>query len=219
MLGPFRKSLANVMLLAEGWVLRTVDSRVNWISNLPIGSSLVLMIMVAASHFRSSRTTTRVSRGILSLLVSALLGIGSITAGAAQKQKLDKTYKEWLERDAAYIITKEERDTFLRLATNDERDKFIERFWELRNPTPGAPENTYRDDIYKRIAFANATFGGEGWRTDRGRTYITLGPPQQKEVHYNAANLFPIEYLVLFVQSSRVASIFLRHVLSARRVR
>jgi GWxTD domain-containing protein len=153
--------------------------------------------MVAASHFRSSQTTTRVARGILSLLVSVLLGLGAIAAGAAQKQKLGKSYREWLERDAAYIITKEERDTFLRLTTDDERDKFIERFWEIRNPTPGGPENTFKDEIYKRIAFANATLGagsgGEGWRTDRGRTYITLGPPQQKEVHYNAANLFPIE--------------------------
>src|SRR6266576_2452613 len=149
--------------------------------------------MVAASHFRSFRTTTRVSRGILSLLVSALFGFGPIAADAAQRQKLGKSYKEWLERDVAYITTKEERDAFLRLATDGERDRFIERFWEIRNPTPGAPENTYRDEIYKRIAFADATFGGEGWRTDRGRTYITLGPPQQKEVHYNAANLFPIE--------------------------
>jgi GWxTD domain-containing protein len=120
-----------------------------------------------------------------------------VPPGAAQKQKLEKSYKEWLERDAAYLITREERNVFLKLTTDEARDQFIEKFWELRNPTPGSAENTFKDDIYQRIAYANAHFGagsgGEGWRTDRGRAYITLGPPQQKEVHYNAANLFPIE--------------------------
>jgi len=133
--------------------------------------------MVAASHLRSSQTTTRVARGILSLLVSVLLGLGAIAAGAAQKQKLGKSYREWLERDAAYIITKEERDTFLRLATDDERDKFIERFWEIRNPSPGSPANSYKDEIYQRIAFADARFGVgsgvEGWRlTPFGRPVV-----------------------------------------------
>ena len=114
-----------------------------------------------------------------------------------ETQKLQKSYKEWLERDAAYIITREERNAFLKLTTDQARDQFIQNFWELRNPTPGSPENTFKDDIYARIAYANAHFGAgsneEGWRTDRGRTYITLGPPQQIELHYNAANLFPIE--------------------------
>jgi len=153
--------------------------------------------MVAASHFRSSQTTTRVARGILSLLVSVLLGLGAIAAGAAQKQKLGKSYREWLDRDAAYLITKEERDAFLKLASDDARDKFIQQFWDIRNPNPGSPENTYKDEIYQRIAYADARFGGgsgtEGWRTDRGRTYITLGAPQQKETYLSAANLFPIE--------------------------
>jgi GWxTD domain-containing protein len=116
---------------------------------------------------------------------------------AAQKQKLEKNYREWLDRDVAYIITKEERNTFLKLTTDEARDQFIQNFWEVRNPTPGSPENTYKDEIYKRIAYADAYFGagsgGEGWRTDRGRAYITLGPPQQKEVHYGASNMFPLE--------------------------
>jgi len=115
----------------------------------------------------------------------------------AQKQKLEKSYQEWLQRDVVYIISREERNAFLKLATDDARDQFIQNFWELRNPTPGSATNTYKDEIYERIAYADARFGagsgGEGWRTDRGRTYITLGPPQQKEVHYNASNLFPIE--------------------------
>jgi GWxTD domain-containing protein len=127
-----------------------------------------------------------------------LVALGSGSACLGQKpQKLEKNYREWLERDVVYLINKEERDAFRRLATNETRDKFIEDFWEIRNPNPGSPTNTYKDEIYQRIAFADARFsigsGMEGWRTDRGRTYITLGPPQQKQVFRNSGNLYPIE--------------------------
>jgi GWxTD domain-containing protein len=137
----------------------------------------------------------------------AILNFSASTACAQGKQKLDKNYKNWLERDVVYIINKDERDEFLRLTTNDARDKFIEQFWEVRNPEPGSPTNSYKDEIYRRIAFANARFGigsgAEGWRSDRGRTYITLGEPQQKQVLPNSANL--------------AAHRVLRHVLPARR--
>jgi GWxTD domain-containing protein len=130
------------------------------------------------------------------LTILLVVGSGSVSFGQ-KPQKLEKNYREWLERDAVYLINKEERDAFRRLATNEARDKFIEDFWEIRNPNPGSPTNTYRDEIYQRIAFADARFsigsGMEGWRTDRGRTYITLGPPQQKQVFRNSANLYPIE--------------------------
>jgi GWxTD domain-containing protein len=153
--------------------------------------------MVAASRSRFPQTAARISRGILSLVISALLGLGAIAADAAQKQKLEKSYRDWLERDVAYLITKEERDAFLKLTSDDARDKFIQQFWDIRNPNPGSPENTYKDEVYQRIAYANARFGGgsgtDGWRTDRGRTYITLGAPQQKETYLSAANLYPIE--------------------------
>src|SRR5579871_2378554 len=87
-----------------------------------------------------------------------------------QKQTLEKNYREWLERDVTYIITHDERNAFLKLTTDDARDQFIQTFWELRNPNPGSPENTYKDEIYRRIAYADANFGSganeEGWRTD-----------------------------------------------------
>ena len=151
--------------------------------------------MVVVSFLCSSRTQARISRGILSLLISVILGVGAIATGAAQKQKLEKNYRDWLERDVAYLITKEERDTFLKLTSDAARDKFIQQFWDIRNPNPGSPENSYRDEIYQRISYANSRFGGgtEGWRTDRGRTYITLGAPQQKQTYLGAANLYPIE--------------------------
>lgn len=116
------------------------------------------------------RTAARISRGILCLVISAILIFGVSAAEAAQKQKLAKNYQEWLERDAAYIITKEEHDAFLRLTTDDDRDKFIQQFWELRNPTPGLPDNTYEEEIYRRIAYANAHFGTDPERTDGERT-------------------------------------------------
>ncbi|MBI3404732.1 MAG: GWxTD domain-containing protein [Acidobacteria bacterium] len=137
-----------------------------------------------------------VSCRVIALLVVFVLGLGGMCF-AQKKQKLEKNYHDWLERDVAYIITKDEREAFLQLATNDARDKFIETFWEIRNPTPGSPANSCKEEIYQRIAFADARFGTgsgtDGWRTDRGRTYITLGPPQQKQVFRNSANLYPIE--------------------------
>jgi GWxTD domain-containing protein len=133
----------------------------------------------------------------LALSLAMLLGVSGGLCFAQKKQKLEKNFRDWLERDVAYIITKDERDEFVHLTTDQERDKFIEQFWEVRNPESGSPTNSYKDEIYRRIAFANARFGigsgAEGWRSDRGRTYITLGEPQQKQVLRNSANLYPME--------------------------
>jgi GWxTD domain-containing protein len=130
------------------------------------------------------------------LAILLALAFGGVCYGQ-KPQKLEKNYREWLERDVAYLINKEEREAFRRLTTNDARDKFIQDFWEIRNPSPGSPVNNYKDEIYQRIAFADARFGtgsgSDGWRTDRGRTYITLGAPQQKQILRNSANLYPIE--------------------------
>jgi GWxTD domain-containing protein len=153
--------------------------------------------MAQMSQKCSFGIANRITRALGFLAISSLFVSVAAPPAVAQKQKLEKGYKEWLERDAAYIITKDERNTFLKLTSDEARDQFIQNFWELRNPNPGSTENTFKDEIYERIAYANAHFGAgsneEGWRTDRGRAYITLGPPQQKEVHYNAANLFPME--------------------------
>ena len=137
---------------------------------------------------------------VLAAAFALLLSLFTTTtppSSAQKKPRLEKSYREWLDRDVVYIITKDERDEFQRLSSDDERDKFISDFWDIRNPEPGAPGNSYKEEIYRRIAFANARFGmgsgGEGWRTDRGRTYITLGEPQQKQVYRNSANLYPIE--------------------------
>jgi len=145
----------------------------------------------------SSSRPVRVFSCSTIVLLAAILSTCSGIAFGQKKQKLEKNFRDWLERDVAYIITKDERDAFLKVTNDEAREKFIETFWEIRNPSPGSPTNTYKDEIYQRMAFANARFGigsgAEGWRTDRGRTYITLGSPQQKQVYRNSANLYPME--------------------------
>lgn len=98
---------------------------------------------------------------------------------AAQADALRNPYRKWLNEDVAYIITDEERATFRQLATDDERENFIEQFWLRRDPTPGTAENEFKEEMYRRIAYANQNFSESvpGWQTDRGRIYIKYGPP------------------------------------------
>lgn len=92
---------------------------------------------------------------------------------------------EWLEEEAPYIITPSEREAFQKLGTNEERDQFIEHFWQVRNPAPDSPENSFKEEHYRRIAYANEHFasGVPGWKTDRGHIYILWGPPDEIEAH------------------------------------
>ena len=90
-------------------------------------------------------------------------------------------YDRWLIQEVVYIITDEERAAFEKLATDEERDKFIAQFWERRNANPGSPENKFKEEHYRRIAYANEHFaaGRPGWQTDRGHMYIVYGPPDE----------------------------------------
>ncbi|HTP36508.1 MAG TPA: GWxTD domain-containing protein [Candidatus Acidoferrales bacterium] len=101
------------------------------------------------------------------------------------RKELETPYRKWLNEDVAYIITDEERAAFKRLQTDDERENFIENFWLRRDPTPDTVENEFKEEHYRRIAYANENFasGIPGWKTDRGRIYITYGPPDEKESH------------------------------------
>jgi GWxTD domain-containing protein len=101
------------------------------------------------------------------------------------RQELKGPYRKWLDQDVAYIITDQERKAFLSLSNDEERESFIEAFWQRRNPDPDSPENTFRDEHYRRIAYANEHFaaGKPGWMTDRGRIYIMWGPPDSKDEH------------------------------------
>lgn len=106
------------------------------------------------------------------------------TLGKLEKE-LATPYKKWLEEEVPYIITDEERKAFLQLATNEEREQFIESFWQRRDPTPDTVENEFKEEHYRRIAYANERFasGIPGWRTDRGRIYIIWGAPDEIESH------------------------------------
>ena len=99
--------------------------------------------------------------------------------------ELEKTYKKWLDQDVSYIITGEEREAFLKLSNDEERDQFIEQFWLRRDPTPDSIENEYKEEHYRRIAYANEHFaaGIPGWKSDRGRIYIMYGPADEIEAH------------------------------------
>jgi GWxTD domain-containing protein len=109
-----------------------------------------------------------------------------------QKKKLRKTlkeldtpYKQWLNEDVIYIISPSERQAFLQLETNEEREQFIEQFWLRRSATPDLPDNDFKEEHYRRIAYANEHYasGIPGWKTDRGRMYIMWGPPDEIESH------------------------------------
>jgi GWxTD domain-containing protein len=103
----------------------------------------------------------------------------------AIQKEMESPYKRWLSEEVPYIITDEERAAFKKLSTDDEREQFIEQFWERRNPNPGSPENEFKEEYYRRIAYANEHYasGIPGWKTDRGRIYITWGPPDEIDSH------------------------------------
>src|SRR5208337_356476 len=103
----------------------------------------------------------------------------------AIQKEMESPYKKWLTEEVPYIITSEERGAFKKLTTDDEREQFIESFWERRNPNPGSPENEFKEEYYRRIAYANEHYasGIQGWRTDRGRIYIMYGPADEVESH------------------------------------
>jgi GWxTD domain-containing protein len=106
-------------------------------------------------------------------------------AQRALRHELKGEYKTWLTEEVPYIITDEERKAFMSLSNDEERDAFIEQFWARRNPDPNSPENSYREEHYRRIAYANEHFaaGKPGWKTDRGHIYIAFGPPDSIDSH------------------------------------
>ncbi len=106
-------------------------------------------------------------------------------AHAALRQELKGAFKTWLEQDVTYIISDDERKAFRNLSNDEERESFIENFWLRRNPNPDSPDNEFREEHYRRIAYANEHFaaGIPGWKSDRGRIYIVYGPADEIESH------------------------------------
>jgi GWxTD domain-containing protein len=104
---------------------------------------------------------------------------------AKLKKELETPWKNWLNQEVVYIITDEEKKTFSGLKTDEEREQFVEQFWLRRDPTPDTEENEYKEEHYRRIAYANEHYasGIPGWKTDRGRIYIEYGPPDEIDSH------------------------------------
>ena len=138
-------------------------------------------------------------KAVFCLLVSLIASV-FLSFGFAQKKKSSKdlplTYRKWLEEEVVYIITPKEKDVFLQLETDREREIFIEAFWKQRDPDILTPENEFKVEHYKRVAYANQFLGkegpGAGWRTDMGRFYIILGAPQQIERYENLTEIYPV---------------------------
>jgi len=143
--------------------------------------------------------------GVPVMFLAATVGLAERHAQAqtqaqSQNGNLAGPYLKWLNEDVAYIVTDEERRTYRQLTTDSQREKFIEEFWLRRDPTPGTPRNEFKEEHYRRIAYANERFGYEaghppGWKTDRGRIYITYGPPDEidSHPHGSATSAFPFE--------------------------
>ena len=139
---------------------------------------------------------TRVFTRCTALLL--VLAFFTAFAGAADRSKnLPPRYRHWVNEEVNYIIGSDERKQFLDLKSDSERDRFIDNFWRSVNPTPTASNNPYKDEHYRRLAYANEHYGNyeaqDGWRTDQGRIYITLGPPKQVVTYPAARNVRPIE--------------------------
>jgi GWxTD domain-containing protein len=118
-------------------------------------------------------------------------------SAATKKPQLPAQYKKWLDQDVVYIITDDERKAFLALSTDEERDKFEESFWAIRNPKHGSDTNPYKDEHYARIQYANQHFGREsttpGWMTDMGRAYILFGEPTSRHPFVGYSQIYPME--------------------------
>jgi len=133
----------------------------------------------------------------VNLLLVAGLGLPLISGQKNLKIALPEQYRLWLEEEVIYIITPKEADVLRKLETDKERDIFIEAFWKHRDPTPGTPQNEFKDEHYQRIKYANEYFGRStprpGWRTDQGRIHIILGPPRNIEDFDTINGVYPVK--------------------------
>jgi len=145
----------------------------------PLFSGIVLLAMVAVAlaawHARPADAAQQTPSQLVQKKRGDLL------------PDLSTPYRKWIDEDVVYIITDDERQAFERLTTDEEREHFIEQFWARRDPTPGTPENEFKAEHYRRIAYSNQHFNDDpatpGWASDRGRIYIVYGPPDEIDDH------------------------------------
>ena len=154
------------------------------------------------------------------ILCLGFLAFTSLLAPAQTTKNMTDVYQRWLEQDVIYLITPEERLAFLALNAAEEREHFIEQFWQRRDFVPQTEENEFRDRHYQRMAQANMTYGfgkHAGWQTDRGRIYILYGEPdevKQDGIHetwlYHSRPIFRGEAKFQFTDLNRTGEFRLR---------
>ena len=153
-------------------------------------------IAVSGQNERNAMTQS-FPRGLPPALLTVFLLAVTPYAAAQDRFPLSDEHKKWLEEEAVYIISDREQDAFEKLQSEAEREAFIAAFWRRRDPEPLTPENEYRIEHYERIEYANTLLGREssvpGWMTDRGRIYIQLGPPDERETFAAVPSLYPAE--------------------------
>src|ERR1700733_5924862 len=154
---------------------------------LGIAAAFILIPAVRAQDPPVTSGQTQTDKNDKNKKAAAQAQNGHITKAQQKKlyNELGSPYKVWLDNDVPYIITDAERETFLKLSTNEERETFIENFWLRRDPTPDTPENEFKEEHFRRIAYANEHYasGQPGWKTDRGRIYIIWGKPDDIDAH------------------------------------
>lgn len=144
--------------------------------------------MVVASHsYRPSTVLLFLGLGLILPSVQAQdrAPVPTVAPKARVDDNLPEIYKKWLNEDVRWIISDEERADFKSITGDEQRDVFVVAFWERRNPTPGASQNSFQEEHYRRLAYANTHFaaGVPGWKTDRGRLYIMYGPPDRVDLN------------------------------------
>ena len=145
----------------------------------------------------TGRDPTRRARFAFAAAAISLPFVAATPAATQDALPLSDTHRQWLEEEVIYIISDREKDAFGQLQSEAEREAFIEAFWRRRDPEPLTPENEFRTEHYERIAYANSRLGGEtaipGWMTDRGRLWITLGEPDERDTFVSVPGLYPAE--------------------------
>jgi GWxTD domain-containing protein len=127
---------------------------------------------------------------VLSACLLTITAAATLAAWPAPAPQNDSPYQRWIREDVVYIATAEERTTFAGLQTDEQRQHFVEQFWDRRNPVPGSAVNDAKVEHYRRIGYANERYKSatdNGWKTDRGRIYIKYGPPDEIESHPSPA--------------------------------
>jgi uncharacterized protein (TIGR03435 family) len=168
-----------------------IDSRTErrtlsrWAAVSLVGSTILLTILTGAIHLTAKPQPE--------------VPTARIETPETPAQAVSDRFNTWLDEEVVYIISEQEKTAFSQLTSDEERDLFIEQFWQRRDPTPGTPENEFKQEHYDRLAYTNTRFstltGVPGWKTDRGCIYILYGKPDEIDDHPSGSQEWTYNYL------------------------